>query len=319
MTNNGSMRHRVRLAPTMGRSLATLLSIGVTIVHTETVTALEISASVGAAGVGGGLSAGHGSDGLSTGVSVGSEGSRAATSSNAGSSGIGGAIGANAGAVGVSAQGNVGPSGFSAGAGVSSGANAGSVGAPVSAGIGGQQGSSSGVGTGLGGKGTSASESGLAGAGSLGAPASASPNGGNPSQGVTGPGRIAGTVASIAPTALATSSGVMLPPSLWPYESQASDGGWFRSIYVLKPLRARPGTPQVVVQSCRNALASGASSHGAIQVDVASAGRTARLKDGSLSAPVEARIVFQRGNRVQVRQARLTCRLDERGRTLAML
>jgi hypothetical protein len=338
--SNGSMRHRVLLAPAMGCSLATLLSIGLTFVQAETATALDVGASVGAAGVGAGLNAGLGSDGLSAGVSVGSEGSRAAASGNTGPSGIGGAMGANAGAVGASAQGNLGTGGLSAGAGVSSGGNGASVsgnvgpsglsggpggdarsaGATASAGIGGQQGSSGAVGTGLGGTGTSASGSGLSGAGSLGTSASASANGGTPGQGAPGQGHTAGPIASIAPTALATSSsaGITLPGSLWPHESGASDGGWFRGIHVLKPLRARPGTPLAVVQSCRNALVSGASSYGAIQVDVASAGRTARLKDGNLSAPVEARIVFQRGNRVQVRQARVTCRVDEKGRTVAM-
>jgi len=55
-----------------------------------------------------------------------------------------------------------------------------------------------------------------------------------------------------------------------------------------------------------------------MHVDVASSGRVSHLKDGSLSAPVEARILFQRGSLVQIRQARVTCRMDQAGRVTAM-
>lgn len=339
---DGSKRNKSCLAPAMGHSLAALLSTAFLIVQGETAGALDVGVSAGAAGVGAGLSAGIGSEGLSVGVGVSSEGSRTSASGSAGPSGIAGGLGANAGAVGASAQGNLGSGGLSAGAGVSSeangasvtgnvgpsgvsgglGANAGSAGATASAG--GQQGSNAGVGASLGGNGTSAAGNtssanlsgagtGFSGAGSLGASA----NAGNPGQGAPGQRNTAGTIASIAP-AMSASGGVNFPESLWPYESGASGGGWFRSIHLLKPLRVRPGTPLAIVQSCRNALVSGASSYGATQVDVASSGRTARLKDGSLSAPIEARIVFQRGSRVQVRQARVTCRLDATGRMLAM-
>jgi hypothetical protein len=341
---DGSKRNKICLAPAMGHSLAALLLTAFLIMQVETAGALDVGVSGGAAGVGAGLSAGIGSEGLSAGMGVNSEGSRTSASGSAGPSGIAGGLGANAGSVGASAQGNLGSGGLSAGAGVSSegngasvtgnvgpsglsgglGGNAGSAGATASASVGGQQGSNAGVGASLGGNGTSAagntssaSSSGagseFSGAGSLGASA----NAGIPSQGAPGQRPTAGSIASIAP-AMSALGGVNFPESLWPYESGASGGGWFRSIHLLKPLRVRPGTPLTIVQSCRNALVSGASSYGATQVDVASSGRTARLKDGSLSAPIEAKIVFQRGNRVQVRQARITCRLDARGRMLAM-
>jgi hypothetical protein len=291
-----------RLAPAVGHSLAALLPVVFTMVQIETAAALDVGVSGAAAGVGAGLNSGIGSDGLSAGVGV----------SNGGN--------------GASASGNVGPSGLGGGLGV----DAGSAGTTANAGIGsGQQGLSGGAGSSLGGNGTlsggssssaSPSASGLSGEGPAGGAASASVNTGNPDQGAPGQGRTAGTIASIAPTARAIPSltGVALPQPLWPYENGASDSGWFRSVQVLKPLQAKPGTPLTVVQSCRNALVSGASRYGAIRVDVASAGRLARLKDGSVSAPVEARIVFRRGDRVQVRQAPVTCRLDARGRMLAM-
>jgi hypothetical protein len=145
-------------------------------------------------------------------------------------------------------------------------------------------------------------------------------NGGNPDQRAPDEARTSGFLASIAPTALATSplAGAAVPKALLPIEKGGGDGGWFRNIYLLQPLRANPGTPLSVVQSCRNALIPGALRYGAKQVDVASAGRTVRLKGGGFSAPVEARILFQRGNHVQVRQARITCRLDQAGRIVAM-
>jgi hypothetical protein len=237
----------------------------------------------------------------------------ASAQGNLGSGGIHAGAGVSSGDHGASLSGTVGPSGLNGGMGV----NAGSAGATANVGIGGgQQGPDGGVGASLGGNGTPAG----------GSTSSASPsvNGsgfsGVSSLGAPGQGLDSGTVASIAPTAPARSSvaGISLPESLWPYEHGTSADGWFRSIYLLKPLRTKTGTPLSVVQSCRNALVSGASLYGATQVDAAGAGRIARLKDGSLSAPVEARIVFQRGDRVQVRQARITCRLDARGRMLAM-
>jgi hypothetical protein len=133
-------------------------------------------------------------------------------------------------------------------------------------------------------------------------------------------GRTSGSIASIALPTLAASSlaEVTLPESLWPIGRGEGDGGWFRSLYSLQPLRAKPGTSLSIVQSCRSALVQGAMRYGATQVDVASAGRTTRVKGGGLSAPVEARIVYQRGSRVQIRQARVTCRLDATGRRVAM-
>jgi hypothetical protein len=38
-----------------------------------------------------------------------------------------------------------------------------------------------------------------------------------------------------------------------------------------------------------------------------------------MGAPIEARIVYARGGDMQVRQARITCRLNTQGRVVALL
>ncbi|KLK91752.1 hypothetical protein AA309_18480 [Microvirga vignae] len=243
-------------------------------------------------------------------------------------SGISGGAGVNAGAVGASANAGIGSNGLSAGGSINSGDSGASIGGSVGPNGIGAGGSLSGAGSGGGSQGFSGVAgaslgghgSGVSGVGSVGTGTSASMNGGNPDQHVSDEARTSGFLASIAPTALATSSlaGAAVPKALLPIEKGGGDSGWFRSIYLLQPLRAKPGTPLSVVQSCRNALISGALRYGATQVDVASAGRTVRVKGGGFSAPVEARILFQRGNQVQVRQARITCRLDQAGRIAAM-
>jgi hypothetical protein len=310
-------------AQTVPCLLPILLPMVFAIAHIGGTSALEIGVSGAAAGLSAGVSADIGSKGLSAGADIAGNSSRASAGASVGSSGVSGGLGANVGAIGASATGALGPSGVGAGAGLSSGNGGG--GAP---GLSGGAGQSSGANA---------------------APANGSSNsigsshtGGSHSGGIsTGPGssragtdrhadqdapreeRTTGLTARAVPgrltaSASSTSSNSILPGSLWPVGNGSGDSGWFQSIHLLKPLQAKPGTPLDIVQSCRNALVPGALHHGAVQVDVASAGRTTRLKDGSLSAPVEARVVFQRGARVQVRQARVTCRLDAGGRTIAI-
>lgn len=349
------MSERPHLVPAVQSSLAALFLLVFTVAQVGVGAALDVGVSGGAVGLGAGASAGVGSGGLSAGAglssggigvgggantgsvgaaanaSVGSNGlsagggistgSRGASvGSSVGPSGIGGALGVDVGAAGATANVGIGANGVSAG-GSLSGAGGGS----------GSRGPGGGAGHGSGGNATSAGSntnsanhstngSATSGVSSDGTRTSGSINGANLDQRAPFEARTSGFLASIAPTALATPSfaGTGVPRALLPVENGGGDGGWFRSVYLLQPLRAKPGTSLSVVQSCRNALVSGALRYGATHVDVVSAGRPARRKGGGLSAPVEARILFQRGNHVQVRQAQITCRLDQAGRITAM-
>jgi hypothetical protein len=50
---------------------------------------------------------------------------------------------------------------------------------------------------------------------------------------------------------------------------------------------------------------------------VKEAGREARTRSGSVDLPVIARIEYARDGKKQVRQARVTCKLDPKGRVVA--
>jgi hypothetical protein len=313
-----------------------------TVVQIREGAALDIGVSGGAAGLGAEASSSIGSGGLSAGAGLSGGGNQTSANGSLGPSGIGGGV--NAGAVGVSANAGAGSLGLSAGGGANSGASVGasvgpagigsalgvdvgSTSAAASAGIGVNGVSAGGSANGAVNGGGSLGSTGGAGHGSAGSVTSAvgldrtgtpaPESGAAPSQHAPFDARTSGFLTSIAPAALSTSSlaGATVPRALLPVEKWLGDGGWFRSIYLLQPLRAKPGTSLSIVQSCRNALVSGSARYGATHIDVASAGRASRLRDGSLSAPVEARILFQRGSLVQVRQARVTCRINQAGRT----
>ena len=51
-----------------------------------------------------------------------------------------------------------------------------------------------------------------------------------------------------------------------------------------------------------DAIASAARPYGAARVEVASAGRSRRVSDGGLAAPLEARVLYARGGQFQVRR-----------------
>jgi hypothetical protein len=74
-----------------------------------------------------------------------------------------------------------------------------------------------------------------------------------------------------------------------------------------------------MVVACRTALTEAASQYGAVRVDVASAASPRRSSDGGISAPMEARIVYLRGGRTEVRQAKVTCQFDASGEVVAAL
>ena len=117
---------------------------------------------------------------------------------------------------------------------------------------------------------------------------------------------------------------VALPPRLAPFDDGPSDPEprRARTLPRLEPLRrATPvqAAPRPVVNACRTALAEAAAPYGAVRIDVASRGAPRKSADGGLSAPMEARIVYSRKGRMQVRQANVTCQFNGAGQVVAAL
>jgi hypothetical protein len=77
--------------------------------------------------------------------------------------------------------------------------------------------------------------------------------------------------------------------------------------------------PPEALDACQRTIAAQAAAHGAIQVEVISAGPPRRLPNGINEAPVEARITYQREHQLQIRQANVACRLDDKGSVVALL
>ena len=75
----------------------------------------------------------------------------------------------------------------------------------------------------------------------------------------------------------------------------------------------------IEIEACRRTIADHATAHGAIQVDVISAGTTRRLPNGVNEAAVEVRITYRREDQVQIRQADVTCQLEDNGSVVALL
>jgi hypothetical protein len=110
---------------------------------------------------------------------------------------------------------------------------------------------------------------------------------------------------------------VSLPPSLSPVGRVMLS--WPEQPRALEPLRSRPpGMAPRTVRACRTAIVAGARRHGAVRVDVASAGPTRSRPTGALMAPIEVRIVYERKGQAEVRQARVTCQLDATGQVFAL-
>ena len=87
---------------------------------------------------------------------------------------------------------------------------------------------------------------------------------------------------------------------------------------VIPKLQYRPGTPNEVVERCRQAAIAVARPHaremGAelIRVDATSAGEMRRTRSGQ-RAPVEVGIVYSRASGREARQGVVECRIDARG------
>ena len=84
-------------------------------------------------------------------------------------------------------------------------------------------------------------------------------------------------------------------------------------------LQYRPGTPNEVVETCRQAAIAAARTHASevgaelVRVDAASAGEMRRIRSGQ-RAPVEIEIVYSRQGGRESRQGIVECRVDRRGR-----
>jgi hypothetical protein len=85
------------------------------------------------------------------------------------------------------------------------------------------------------------------------------------------------------------------------------------------PLVAVDGVPPAALEACRATIADRASSRGAVRVEAVSAGTLVRLPNGLTEAPIEARITYEQGSQFDVRQARVTCRLDDQGGVAELL
>ena len=225
-------------------------------------------------------------------------------------------VGGNVGGVGVSAGLGVGSNGASVGVGASvDGIGGANVGGSVGTG---SLGANVGASTNLGGV-SSGVSAGL-GAGEESASGGAS---GTTSGGTTGP---AGVGASKKTAALVVTKdaphAIVLPRSLRPSKGGRDMFGpgttGYPMLRLQLPLTTIPGTPPAVVRVCRQAIMSAATPLGALRVHVVSAGPLRRYRRGALTAPIAVRIDYARQGGIEVRQARVGCRLDAAGKVVAV-
>ena len=271
----------------MRKHLAATLLIAVAIGPAPAL-ALDLSTKVGPVGVSANL--GISNSGASAGVGADADGVggvKGGTSlgGNGGSSlGVGGNLGGKSGGVSVGSGSKTGSSG-GAGTTAGSGANSG--------------GSAAGSGSGTRSSG-----------GAFGGSTAQSPRGGG-----------AKAIAPIAPVKSARAS-IVLPRILWPLKkkrAQYERGEWAYPLRTLSAIVAVPGTPSPVVRACRQAIASAASPLGAVRVRAASAGSLIRHRSGAFTAPLTVSIDYADQDGIQVRQARIRCRLDASRRVIAVI
>nr|WP_149758419.1 helicase [Mesorhizobium albiziae] len=135
----------------------------------------------------------------------------------------------------------------------------------------------------------------------------------------------AGKNVGTAATKLGPTKGVrhffVLPRTLWPSRvgsNKYSQGAVGYPLLLVAPLKAIPGTPRAVVRVCRQAIVSAATTLGAVRVRAASAGPLSRQRRGVLTAPIDVRIDYATRGGVEIRQARIRCRLDAAGRVIGV-
>jgi len=240
-------------------------------------------------------------------------------------------------ATGPAAALDVGGGGKVGGVGVGAGVSAGSQGvsAGVGASVGGSGGASVGASAGTGGVsagasvsagGTSVGASANADTGSVGAGVSAGSAAGSANAGVSTGTGTAGTTDAATPadptvfSATGAKTAISLPSVLKPSSTGGGEFGRFMAGYPFAPLvslNALPGTPPKVVSACRAAIASAATPLGAVRVYAVSAGPMRQRKAG-LAAPIEVRINYALRGGIQVRQAKVLCRLDAAGKVIAV-
>lgn len=124
------------------------------------------------------------------------------------------------------------------------------------------------------------------------------------------------------PRAAVSGAEVTLPAVLLPERPGSSAGltlgprqNWSS---LERPLVPRIGTSTRVVQTCRDSIVAAALPYGAVRVDAASAGPTARGQDGGFAAPIEVRVVYARSGASQVRQSRVTCQIGTEGQVVGL-
>ncbi|MCV3210481.1 hypothetical protein OHD62_29965 [Mesorhizobium sp. YC-39] len=289
----------------MKKYVAAALTIGIAIGPASALDA-GLGGRGGGLGIGAGVSVGG--IGVSAGVSVGSQG----TSVGAGTS-VGG--------IGVDAGVSAGPQGTSVGAGASvgsvGGANVGaSVGAgSVDAGVSGNVGSTSGS-VSTSGVGSNASNNPSNTSGSVSAGIGVDANPSADSKSVTAPGSPPAVAKAIVP-AKTTRQSISLPSVLRPSRRGQGNSILGYPFGSVGPLKMIPGTPAAVVQACRAAIISAATPLGAVRVRVVSAGAL-RQRGGALTAPIQVRIDYARKGGIEVRQAKVGCRLTA-GRVTAII
>ena len=250
--------------------------------------ALTIGIAIGpASALGAGLGVSVGGLGIGGGVSVGSQGVSA---------------GASVGGLGVGAGVSVGSQGTSVGVGTSvdsvGGAN---VGASVGAGS---------VDADVSGNASNTSGSVSAGVGVGDDPSAANKS-------VTAPGSPPAVAKAIVPTKT-TRQSISLPSVLRPSRTGRGNSTLGYPFGSVGPLKAIPGTPAAVVQACRAAIISAAKPLGAVRVRAVSAGAL-RQRRGALTAPIQVRIDYAGKGGIEVRQAKVGCRLDKAGRVTAII
>jgi hypothetical protein len=79
-----------------------------------------------------------------------------------------------------------------------------------------------------------------------------------------------------------------------------------------RTLRRKPGVDQRTVRLCRDALTRTVVTHGAVQVEAASAGRSSRRSSATF-APLTARVIYRLPSGYEVKQATVTCLITRAG------
>ncbi|CCV13049.1 conserved exported hypothetical protein [Mesorhizobium sp. STM 4661] len=302
----------------MKKYVAAALTIGIAI-GPASVLGAGLGGKAGGLGIGGGVSVG--SQGVSAGVGSSVGGIGIGAGASVGSQGTSVGAGTSVGGVGVGAGVSAGPQGTSVGAGASvgsvGGANVGaSVGAgSVGAGVSGNVGSTSGsVSTGSGvGSNASNNPSNTSGSVSAGIGVGAGPSADNKSVAASPP-----AVAKAIVPAKTTRQSISLPSVLRPSRTGQGNSTVGYPFGSLGPLKVIPGTPAAVVQACRAAIISAATPLGAVRVRAVSAGAL-RQRRGALMAPIKVRIDYARKGGIEVRQAKVGCRLNTAGRVTAII